>query len=725
VLPAAPGYAQRSAYGVELRINDQTLRREGEVWIATATVMRRDDSRLVGPFLITAKPQVRGAPAGEGALDGLKTGESREIEIHFQATSTPRLRGADYAVTLAYQPPTPLTHVSRNPQRPVPLDTRSVHLTFPLEVGPPDLTILRDPPPTIEIIDAEERNVRVKLQVKNIGTGNSPRYMLGASTKPEWPGRRFIQCEARFIEGDRLFPELAPGEVHNVCIEWFFTPKCRGQRFVATVTVDDPGRIREADEKNNEWKDDFHIPAPPELRIKSCTLDEPDGRWVTTAAVISHSDSPLPGEFVVTATPEDDGRAPTGEGRLRDLKPGSTPVELSFKVQDEMRGKDVRYTVTLTRHIGEQEPTIDTKTVQFSFPGPERRPDLAVDPVPSAVERGDVVVVQARLENVGTADSPPFLLNVQTTPPWPGPVRTRLDGVSRELPAKLPGLAAEDHVRMVVEFGIVPRARGRDYEVTIDLDTEKVVPELSESNNSYAVAFSVSPPPDTDVTEMWPAAIVAVVAVVAIVGLVALARARAETGVRLKWQAEAREEEPPGQCTPCTYYCRKVELELEPSRRKVTDLTLRMQESATHAAVESATPTSEVVERLNSAILARRRGKAEKQVEALLGPVTSALVDHVVAKIRFDAPARDADIAAQLEGGKLTCKFVLYHCERVKGESVWQEEKEWTATLTDKSEFPIAALRSLTPTEGLPDTVGSRVQEGLLRLLTDLAGEPR
>ena len=521
VLSVTPSNAQRRDVGEELLIADQTLRAEGREWIASATVVRHEDSRMRGKFLITAEPQVGGAPEGRGSLNTLAAGESKEVAIHFDAPHASKLQGADYTVTLLAVPQT-RTH---RPE-PVELSRKTVYLTFPKARTLPDLVIVKEPPPrpVVDEQGVEEPCVKVVLRVRNDGTGLSRPYRLHVQTTPAWPGGLFMQRDGVDIKEGALLPGLPAGEVHTVLIELVITPACRGQSFGITAAIGDPRKLSESDRDRKQWTGGFQVDS----------ILEPPGA----------TDEPK-----------------AGRG-------------------DEPRG--------------------------------------------------------------GRGDEPK---------------------------------AGEIHG--------------------------------GGSSSSHAA-------------EMW---LIAIIAVIAIVGVVVLVSAMSARRRRLEWQKKAREEEPPEQCTPCNHYCRKIELEFEPGQREVAEVASRTQEAG--STVEHGTSAREVVERLNQAIRARRRGKAERKVETSLTPVTAALVNGVLAREQRDTRSRDAEIVARVEGGELSCKFILYHCERIEGQNVWKQEKEWTAKVSSQSDHLVAALQGLTATEEAFSAVTSAIQTGLLRLVTELAGEAR
>jgi hypothetical protein len=62
------------------------------------------------------------------------------------------------------------------------------------------------------------------------------------------------------------------------------------------------------------------------------------------------------------------------------------------------------------------------------------------------------------------------------------------------------------------------------------------------------------------------------------------------------------------------------------------------------------------------------------------------------------APAT-VSLTGHLKGGKITCKFILYHCERRGASNVWVEEREWQAEVEDERDERIGSLHGLDPSD--------------------------
>jgi len=185
---------------------------------------------------------------------------------------------------------------------------------------------------------------------------------------------------------------------------------------------------------------------------------------------------------------------------------------------------------------------------------------------------------------------------------------------------------------------------------------------------------------------------------------------------RKQWQEKAEEDEPPETCQPCTLHCRKIEVKLKPALRKVTHLALTASPPVSSQRSQKRELKNEVVDGLNKIVMARRQGQEVESLRRLVAPVAGVLLQQIREWLHLEPTPRDVSIAAHLEGGKITCEFILYHCKRRGNVNVWEEQDKWKKTIVDKHDEPVGILRNLDPTE-------PRVPEQLAAKLTRLLME--
>ena len=65
---------------------------------------------------------------------------------------------------------------------------------------------------------------------------------------------------------------------------------------------------------------------------------------------------------------------------------------------------------------------------------------------------------------------------------------------------------------------------------------------------------------------------------------------------------------------------------------------------------------------------------------------------------------RNVSIIVHLEGGKVNCQFILYHCKRIGNTSKWVEERKWKATVKEEHDKTLGTLRGFDP--GDPELLG-------------------
>jgi hypothetical protein len=153
---------------------------------------------------------------------------------------------------------------------------------------------------------------------------------------------------------------------------------------------------------------------------------------------------------------------------------------------------------------------------------------------------------------------------------------------------------------------------------------------------------------------------------------------------RRLWQRQSRTDEPDGRCTVCTRYCRKVELELKPARRRIESLVCSAGDDVV-AHLEG-----EPVKALNRAVGRYRKRRPTLELRQTLQPIAERILGAI------DSPAAQlgpgsVTVDAHLKGGEVECRFELYHCVAGAAGPTWSKEAEWKATVADEREERVAA----------------------------------
>jgi hypothetical protein len=217
------------------------------------------------------------------------------------------------------------------------------------------------------------------------------------------------------------------------------------------------------------------------------------------------------------------------------------------------------------------------------------------------------------------------------------------------------------------------------------------------------------PPPEPTPIEIWVPLILA--GVIALGGVTFTISRIINIRHRKYWQEGAEEEEElPETCQPCTRHCRKIELELEPALRKIAYLSLV---AFTSEERKERLVKGEVVDGLNRVVRAHHRREEPEKLQSQVVPQAQELLQQIMEWLHSEPAPRDISVVGHLEGGKVACQFILYHCKHRGAVNVWEEEAKWKATINDERDEPVGTLRSLDPSE-------PRILERLTPELTQL-----
>jgi hypothetical protein len=359
---------------------------------------------------------------------------------------------------------------------------------------------------------------------------------------------------------------------------------------------------------------------------------------------------------------------------------------------------------------------------------PEYLPDLVVDRVDSEILEETLIIV-ATIENAGEADIEEEFIVTAEAPSWSGKARVSELGVGKI-----------DEVRIDLNIRDELREQWHSFDVIVDSGYEIV--ELNEENNRQTIRVWVPgievPPSPTTLTptsepaeepeepdfEMPPPAelvypnhvlIILIVIVLSTVGGITLTIRRIiEIRRRKEWQEKAEKEEPHETCHPCTHHCRKIELEPKLALRKIVYFNLRAYDPSSGEESKEWQVKGTVVDGLNKAVTAHRRRAQPEKLQDYVAHLAHAFLQQIMERLQDEPTPRDLVIVGHLEGGKLTCRFILYHCNRRGTENIWEEEAKWTAKIKDEHDEPVGTLHGLNPAE--PE-IPEQLTTELIRLL--------
>lgn len=372
-------------------------------------------------------------------------------------------------------------------------------------------------------------------------------------------------------------------------------------------------------------------------------------------------------------------------------------------------------------------PELGAATLEEAFviicgePVPEGRPDLVLLGLDwEIVEEGYLLVIIAHIENAGDAPASEAVVYAESQ---------LADWWAAE--AVVPGLDSGDGVEAAIELEIPEELRERSHTFRVVVEAREEIAEWDVDNNWQEIEIWVpevgeppQPPPGPlreaePEFDLIPLVLTVVVVVsVTVVGVTLTVRRMIKIRRRKKWQEQAKEGEPPETCQPCTRHCRKIEVELEPARRKVVHLALIAQDPVSGERSQTGRVEGGVVGALNKAVRARRRRQKPDNLERLVAPVAGMLLQQIGEWLRREPAPRDVFIVGHLAGGEVTFQFILYHCRRRGKVNVWEEEDKWKATVADEHDEPVIALRGLdTADRGMLERLVPELTQWLVRFI--------
>jgi hypothetical protein len=303
----------------------------------------------------------------------------------------------------------------------------------------------------------------------------------------------------------------------------------------------------------------------------------------------------------------------------------------------------------------------------------------------------------------------------------------------------VPTIDPEKAIPIELRLEIPEELRGSERMFSVVLDPENEVRETNEENNEAMTPMISLPLPEDRVDEEdngartsvlplpppeqrpeeelpedeLPLLALVTVATVIVVGTIVIIRRTIQIRRRKEWQEKAEEEEPPESCQPCNRYCQK-KIKLDLAQFRMASLTLVAHDPVSNEKIKERIVKGEIVADFNEVITARRRRAKPEKLLNYLEPFSHALLQTIVAWLRDESAPRDVSIVGHLEGSKVECQFILYHCERKGDLNDWTVEAKWKATIKHERDEPVGTLHSLDPLE---TEISERQTPVLIRLL--------
>ena len=346
------------------------------------------------------------------------------------------------------------------------------------------------------------------------------------------------------------------------------------------------------------------------------------------------------------------------------------------------------------RVIKEDQTTIFKENAFFvDCPGTvaENRPDLQVLELKTTPQPdGRMLTAFIHVKNIGNEPSPPTVLRVSAPS----------IGQSTEIP--IPQLEPDQGTQGMAQLPVPAVRRSRGITVVAIVDPENQMEEWNKGNNQLISEIQIpvyrmdqdTGKPDND--EGWKRLLPLIGGGVLLLLLFCTSYSMIQKGRRRKeWQTKAREKELPDECTPCTYYCRKIETQCKPALQKVVHLDLHLSGSRSRETIQEVKMTGPLVKDLNRIIFKRRLAVKEEKLKTMVFSLAERLLGKIINFLGDRSIAQNISLSAHLEGSEITFSFILFHCKRKGSTTVWKKVDEWKRTFKDETDEPIAVLNDL------------------------------
>lgn len=357
---------------------------------------------------------------------------------------------------------------------------------------------------------------------------------------------------------------------------------------------------------------------------------------------------------------------------------------------------------------------------------PEPLPDLEVEEVEWDVDvESSLLVIKARVANKGEI----VVMGVEVK-------AAAYDWIGFTI---VPEIGPGDEVTANIKLEIQDEFWGRPHNFEVLADPEDMIPEPNNDNNSGEIEVQLpqkpeqpesplptqpeqpttptspptrqpeppSAPPSpqqpepsdsTQPTGPLPPAVWIVLIIIFVIGGITFSISFRIRGLRrLKWQEKAKEEKPPVECQPCTWYCRKVELEAGLKLYKISHLGISASDPESGEPYKERQDKGRLIDFLNKVVESQRQGEDLNKFKEKLSPLVKELLQQIVDWLSSEPKSRDVSITGHLEGSEITFQFILYHCKRKGGGNVWGVVDKWKKKIKDEREKPVGVLRDFNP----------------------------
>jgi hypothetical protein len=527
---------------------------------------------------------------------------------------------------------------------------------------------------------------------------------------------------------------LGPGQTQDVEIRLRIPDKQRDITHVFLVEVDPNNEIKEPDEDNNTARTPG-IYAPPKSRrprrrpdliiesIKQYRFEQ-DGEVLVLVVYVENPGNIRAGptEVAILEPGYDWARERTEVGALNTGE--RREVELRLRLPNEVRGTTQTFLLKVDPgeridELSEENNELRTRGIRTQPPS-RKPPDLKIEFKERRFEENnEVLVLVVYVENLGNTRAGPT--EVAILEPGYDWARQRT-----EVGALNPGERREVELRLRLPNEV----RGTTQTFLLKVDPEERIDELEESNNELrrqvVLPIQTGPAPKPAEAEeispevvTWKLILFAVVSgSITLSAIIFTMHNTIRNRRRKKWQEKAKEKEPPERCRPCTYYCRKIEVELKPRRRKTTHLILISYDPVSGKQSKAQHVKGKFVDGLNRMITAHRRKKKPKKLMKQADTLSHTLLRQIIKSLQSEKTSRDVSVTAHLEGGQVTCQFILYHCKRKGTVTFWQEKDRWKKSFRDERDVSIGTLRGLDPAEPeMPDQLAPELSRFLTQFI--------
>ena len=542
------------------------------------------------------------------------------------------------------------------------------------------------------------RTLVVNTNVSNIGKG------VTAATSVEAPGASW--------NASAPVPSLEPGASTPVDVAVPIPDNARGQTVQVTATVDPAQNVAEMDYTNNS-STPFGVQLDAGDLTAAIVNAHPSADWkqLTLSVRVTNAGT---APTAATSVNAGNGIWKPGTAEVPSLDGGaSTTVRIPLTVPPQAAGTTTSFVATVDPDgdVAESNPNNNQSApVKVTVPSPQTPPNLTVRIVSHTIRGDPTLTVVLEVHNSGDQPSHATTVSLSTTdsPHLSGsaPVRS------------IPG-HSNRRTRITVPFSTA--LLGTTPQIVVQVDPRHDILESSYKDNRAALAVSLPPasaPPSSPAS--WPTWLaIGSVLVLTVIG-VCFGLFRRRVSIRVRWQDEAGDDEPPKTCqVPQSYVWRK-KCKPKPALRSIEHVVLVREQNGGEFEREV---DHEISDGLNRALRAHRLRRSDQSVHQLLRPLADGLA-HDAEEWLDDGWPETVRVRAHLKGSKLEWEFKRYECVRRGPTCSWQERQSWTAELEDEADEPITVLSLPLPKDREEHSRSLAVLERDLRAFVQRVDHP-